>query len=388
MKFFLVILPTVLLLGCSRASSPDKLLDFFEGHSNVKTFQYDDHSDDNLIRTREVVFGDVDQIYVRHNDNFSVDDSGRVYIESQKSIYVYDSNGDDIGIIGKEGRGPGEFLAIHNMSVVGGMLYVFDANQSKISVFNTDSFELSHEVKVPLINDMRAMGDFAVLGKDSLVVGMRGIERKDGSSITQVYTYYHLMNHSGEFNERPLAKADIVDFYEIRNQRGVSYPHIPFDRSTLFSFSVIGKLYLIWTGEIAIKVLNSKGNYINGFFYPYPNARVKGDSDFPVYFETLGFSIPDTRQILGDRLPESHPAVSHFFVDGEERIWVSTIIEDADNNEWWVLQDNGELVRKFKWPIEEPIEAVKNGRMYTRKMDEESGSYQVNRYRIEFDEDQ
>lgn len=386
MKFYWLILSILLFLSCTQSSQPETLPDFFAGYSNVETFEYDESPDGSFSFTRDKVFGDIEQFYVKHNDNFRVDDSGRVYIESQRSIHVYNNNGDYKGSIGREGRGPGEFLTIHSIAVNNRLLYVYDANQSRISVFDTDSFELNNEINVQSINNMRGMGDFAVLDNDYLIVGVRDNKRIDGSSITQRYTHYYLIDHSGYFEETAVAIIDISDYYEISNQRGISYPPVPFDRTTLFSLSATGKIYLLWTGQIAIKVLDSKGNYLNGIYYPYPNVPVKDDSDFPIYYESIGLSIPDTRQILGDRLPNSHPAVSHFFVDDKERIWVSAIIEDVDKYEWWVLQKNGELVNKFEWSRDEPIEAVRNGKMYTRQMDEESGSHQIVRYRIEFEE--
>ncbi len=41
---------------------------------------------------------------------------------------------------------------------------------------------------------------------------------------------------------------------------------------------------------------------------------------------------------------------------------------------------------KFEWPRDEPIEVVKNGYMYTRQTEQETGLQQVVRYRIEMTE--
>jgi hypothetical protein len=68
--------------------------------------------------------------------------------------------------------------------------------------------------------------------------------------------------------------------------------------------------------------------------------------------------------------------------DDSNRLWVSTIVEDFDVYEWWVLEDNGELITKFDWPRDEPIEVIKNGKMYTRQTDEETGLERIVRYQI------
>jgi len=385
-KNYIVILSCVLIYACDHSSNQIELPQFFSGHSNIEVFSENTDPVVTFSFHNERVFGDSELLYISNRDKIGVDDKGRVYIENQKSIHVYEEDGKYIGKIGREGRGPGEFLTIHNISLKCGLLYVYDANQSKISVFDTESFELNREISIPLINDMRGMGDFAVLEIDDLIVGVRETKRLEDSAVTQRFMHYYLLDHSGNFAEPAIAIADISDYYEIRNQRGVSYPPVPFDRETLFSLSETGKIYLLWTDQIAIKVLDAKGNFLNGILYPFPNVPVKDDSDFPIFYETIGLSIPDTKQILGDRLPESYPAVSHFFVDDEERIWLSTIVKDLNIYGWWILEETGELITKFEWRRDEPIEVVKNSKMYTRETDEESGLVQVVRYRIEFEE--
>ncbi|MCC5906914.1 MAG: hypothetical protein JJU13_11940 [Balneolaceae bacterium] len=45
-----------------------------------------------------------------------------------------------------------------------------------------------------------------------------------------------------------------------------------------------------------------------------------------------------------------------------------------------------ELITWFEWPRDEPIEIIKNGYLYTRETDEETGLQQVVRYRIVMEE--
>lgn len=378
----LIILFCIFNTGCSQSSESEILPEFFESHSNVDVFSVASDPVVTFSFTKEKVFGDSDDFYLSNSDNVGVDDQGNVFIENQRSIHVYGSDGSYAGSIGREGRGPGEFQTIHNFKLRGGKIYVYDANQSRVSVFNTNSFDLKREINIPMIDGMRGMGEFAVLDDDDLIVGMRETKRESNSAITERFMHYFLIDDSGHSDEEALKISDISDYYEITNQRGTSYPPIPFDRTTLFSVSDNGNIYFLWTDQIAIKVLGSQGNFLKGIFYPYSNVQITDDSDFPVFFETLGLSISDTKQILGNRLPETHPAVAHFLVDDEERLWLSTMIDDENVYEWWVLERNGEMITKFKWARDEPIEAVRNGHVYTRQTDEETGLQTVVRYRI------
>src|SRR6056297_8983 len=376
----------IFIYSCTQSTEHVALPEFFEGYLNVKTFEPIENPNVSFSFVKEKVFADSEDIYLSNSDNIGVGDSNKVFIENHRSIDVYENNGDYKGSIGREGRCPGEFQTIHNFKLRNGKLYVFDANQSKVSIFDTATFELTHEIDIPIIDGMRGMGDFAVMDDDFLNVGMRETKREANSVITQRYLHFFLIDYSGHIDEMPLKIADISDYYEIANQRGASYPPIPFDRTTLFSVSSIGNIYFLWTDQVAIKVLDSKGNFLNGIFYPYSNVHVKNDSAFPVFYDTLGLSISDTRQILGEKLPDSHPAVSHFFVDDEERLWMSTITDDENVYEWWVLEETGEFITKFEWQRDELIEVIKNGKMYTRQTDEETGLQHVVRYGVELRE--
>jgi len=71
-------------------------------------------------------------------------------------------------------------------------------------------------------------------------------------------------------------------------------------------------------------------------------------------------------------------------IDDQDRLWVATTVDDMNVFEWWVLEESGEVVTRFDWPRSKPIEVVRNGHVYTRETDENTGLQQVVRYRIEF----
>ncbi|MEX0660933.1 MAG: hypothetical protein WEA58_06425 [Balneolaceae bacterium] len=86
-----------------------------------------------------------------------------------------------------------------------------------------------------------------------------------------------------------------------------------------------------------------------------------------------------------DNLPETWPAMDDMLIDDENRLWVSTIVDDFDIYEWWVLEETGGLITKFEWPRNEPIEVVNNSYMYTRQTDEETDLQEVVRYSFEME---
>ena len=82
-------------------------------------------------------------------------------------------------------------------------------------------------------------------------------------------------------------------------------------------------------------------------------------------------------------LPSNWPVIRSFIIDDKYNIWVATTVENMNVYEWWLLEPSGELITTFDWSRDEPIEAIKNGKMYTRQTDEETGLEQVVRYNVE-----
>ena len=87
-----------------------------------------------------------------------------------------------------------------------------------------------------------------------------------------------------------------------------------------------------------------------------------------------------------NKVPDTWPAMDNMIIDDDGRLWIATIVEDLDVFEWWLLEETGELLSKFKWPRDEPIVTVKNGKVYTRQTDVETGLERVVRYGIEMAE--
>ncbi len=70
-------------------------------------------------------------------------------------------------------------------------------------------------------------------------------------------------------------------------------------------------------------------------------------------------------------------------IDDQNRLWISTIVKDLDVYRWWVLEENGKLLARFTWPRNREIEVIKNGFVYAKETEDETGLERVVRYRIE-----
>lgn len=379
---YCLILSFCFLNACGNPSETETLPDFFDGYSDVKIISEPSNPLLDISFSKEMYFGDSDNLLMDYALDVEVDHSGNVFLKNEHSIHVFDQNGNYKESIGREGRGPGEFLVIHNLKIKNGRLYVYDANLSRVSIFDTDTFELKNEISIPSINGLVGLGEFDILNDEFLIVGMPESKQSSDRAVLQRYMHYFLVDHNGQAIDPAIKTTKIINYYEVNNSRGTSIPPIPFGRTTLFTLSPSGNMYFAWTDQIAIKVFDSAGSFMRGIFYPYQNVAIEDDSDFMGLYKVLNI-IPDTKRILGDELPESFPAISNLIVDEKERIWLSAVIDDDNLDEWWVLEKSGELIAKFTWPKDEPIEMVRDDKIYTRKTNEESGTQQIVRYGLE-----
>jgi hypothetical protein len=361
----------------------DKIPSFLEGYSNVSSLKLNGSEIESTLElnNRETIISNSDSIFYKRFNNLEVDSLERIYVKNEETIHIYDKGGNYIKTLGREGSGPGEFKVIHNFKIKNFHLYVYDANLARISVYELSSFDLKNVISVPTVSGKIGLGEFSIRNDGTIIVGMTESKRKRNSPITDKYMHYYIIDKEGLINKKELLSTSLSSYFEVENERGTSYPPIPFDRTTLFSMSKSDKLYFAWTGKIAIKKFDRVGKYLKGYYYPYDNIEVVGDIDYPKVYSVLDI-ISDTKRVLGNRLPESKPAVKHFFVDDKERIWLSTITSDNDTYEWWVINENGAFLAKFILPKNEIIKVVRDGIAYTIKQDAESGFYFINRYEI------
>jgi hypothetical protein len=162
-----------------------------------------------------------------------------------------------------------------------------------------------------------------------------------------------------------------------------------FFSKSLFAISDDDVIYTARSEEFKVDVRNTEGTILRTISHPYTNLPVTRGELIDLYEEketsVMGDGVEEAMIAEADSIPDTWPALNELLVDDENRLWVSTIVEDFDVYEWWILEESGELITTFKWPRDETIEVIKNGKMYTRETDEGTGLQQVVRYRIEME---
>jgi len=360
-----------------------------------------------ILFEKEMEFGSSDELMIGGLGSFSVDKTNKVYIgdTQQHTIHIFDQNGQHTASLGGQGRGPGEFQFVGYLKIVENLLYAFDPPQFQFNVFSTENFDLVETIPFNVknkrdfdelreydlgfmhpINKNRFLGSFSTL----MVFADPSHPNYNLNDRTRLF---YLIDNTGaiisdKIFEYPTFRALTATLNgEQRNTQFEFLGH------TLISISSDPEIYIARTEDFLIKVFNSTGQYVRAFYYPFDKRvftreaairqqeRLYEGDDY-----VLEYRSSVIRYAPEEQIPPYWPALNDLLVDDEDRIWVSTIIENDEEYEWWVLNNDGTVLARFYWPVDEPIKVVKNDYLYTLETDQETGLQQVVRYRIELEE--
>ncbi len=356
----------------------------------------------------KVVFSDADENFIGSKENIAVDKHNNVYIAvgglgTIQSIYVFQPDGQYIKNIGRKGRGPGEFEMLSNISIRSDTLFAYDNIQKRITIFFLKDAKSNKSI-VPdrrSLNRIEALDNYLVssdfypvadgkilmkFNKASLFINAVLKKKTNKTEKDDRWFRYYLINEEGEVDSNQIFQQKDTGFQDALSPFNEN--RLPYARSTLISIGPNDKIYSAWTEDFLIKIFSPNGEYERAIYFPIEKSTLNPDKIIEKYKR---YPIPKSVATGADH-PKTWPALNDMFIDDEGRIWVSTITDDDENYEWWILNNKGELISKFNWPgkrldrnIErKQISLVKNGYMYIHEKDTLTDDIQVARYRIVF----
>lgn len=390
----------VISTSCAYDETSD-LPDHIRDYDNLIVFPADLDPLFNIKLERVQVFGETDNVFFGRIGKISIDQEQRVYIsdELQKVIHVYSEDGNHLTKFGREGQGPGEFQQISDIGIENDRIHILDSRQEKISVYDLQTYHHLSDYNVS-IRDLQSNsaawisrtqdqglnyrvtnlficsdGNYLLFFNDSSL----GTPSLDDRTF-EVSIYDPL--------ERNFLAHDILSFkwtgrvmvFE-NDDMSVFFHSMPYKRSSEFDFRN-GQIVHGWTEEMFFKFFNQDGEYQKSFYYPF--SKVTLNVNDIINHHIFGkLSTLTIEAIQNDTLPETWPAFDSIMLDDENRLWISAIVENLDTYEWWILDENGELIARLNLPAIESVQAIQNGYLYTREMEEETEIQQIVKYRIE-----
>lgn len=208
----------------------------------------------------------------------------------------------------------------------------------------------------------------------------------------EIFIHFVIQNRTGDIISEPFLKVRdrVYLSQEVETEiASMSVMHdFPFSPKTVFDVANNGVIYSAWTSDFKIDVYSPEGEKLRSIEHPFENQPLDIEKLRAHYKETnymwqLGEGVTEKILEQEENIPGAWPAIQDLLIDDENRLWVSTVVEDQDVYEWWLMEETGELITKFEWPQDKPIELIRNGNIYTREEQADSGEDEVVRYGFE-----
>jgi len=332
--------------------------------------------------------------------NGVVDENGRLIIldvnfgggtfPPDNRIIVFQPDGTYLTQIGRSGQGPGEYGLAGIPDVKAGKVYVQDITNSRLNIYSAEDYSFVSTVLLEQwdVRKHEAVVDFELgtpLFRHDGNLLARFINRvPDNESRSEIK--YLLVNTDGDvLNTEPLV---FPGGFTVRPQTVPPGPIIslPFMGTTITALSPDDALYSALTREFLIKKHDANGIYQSAIYYPIAGVPV----DLNSYTGSSRHSLSDIRTAfdhIDEEIPESTSPLIALKVDDEHRIWAGVLANPGlENFEWWILDRSGKLLAKLDHPRSQLIIDIKNGYLYNKETDEETGAEFVVKYLIELTE--
>lgn len=312
-----------------------------------------------------------------------VDGTGHVFRYDQNDVVIkkYSPSGELVGTIGREGRGPGEFVRIAALQVYDEQLKVYDADLMRISFFDIESRE---QVRSFLLEyeswDIEGAKylfprTFTMIGNQRYLVSVQ-TEKEEGER----YSAYYLVNEVNEIISEKIVetqnKTTHIGNTKAGYRAGIT---LPFSDRGEIVMSNSGHIYHMNTGEFLIRKYNIEGELEKAFYMPFEKDPLEEQ-------EVLDQYHPNMHPVFDDvEYPETWPAIEQILIDDENRMWVAAIVNDKTIHQWFIIDEtSGDLLATFDWPRSKKVFAIQNGKLYAEMNDPEAGAKVVVGYTSDF----
>lgn len=305
----------------------------------------------------------------------AADSHGVLYVGDavNRHILVFSAEGRALETIGSQGRGPGEFEAIHEvLAGRGDSLYVFDASLGRLSVFSPRrGHPLAYTVRIATEEGI----PYHFFVPADPARGFLFVFRQVAAGSISV----HRVGSKGVADPNPVLRGRAAAAFVKRTGSGITKSTPLFGRKPMIGLARSpDRVYYGWSDSLELDFFDLDGR---------PTGRLRADArSIPVTSRDLKYELRATnalrRKLLAQSEPPAEkPAMRSVFVDDSSRVWVERYTADPAVSEWWVFPADGG--RHAVVPLDEKVRLrlVRDGRAYAVSR----GEYDVpvvERYRV------
>jgi hypothetical protein len=321
--------------------------------------------------------------YIR---NIHILSDGHLVVQNYPDHQLYEltPDGELVGIIGREGRGPGEFIQTYMSHLaIDDSLHVFDFNNSRHQVFTRDEpgqWTYSRESafqRVRLDGLKEQIPDRVVRSTDGETFGLFRIHPTARDTLQAQYMYVSKVDqnieHAGDVSRLRLASELAIHRGENNSMSVINNRR--FKRSFYTFRPETDEVLLIQNTSNDITVIDSSGKETVNGQLPYERFPVNRRS-LDESLVNVNYSYAGMEEIVQDKLLDYEPYYRNVVLH-DNRLWVNLARSDSDKPNWVVTTLEGELLEAFHGPEEITEVTIHGNRMYGSVRDTDGAVYLV-----------
>ena len=317
--------------------------------------------------------------------DMAVDSRGRLYVADSgwDGLLVFSDTGVPEGVIGRAGKGPGEFERVSAVRIdAQDSVYVWDSSLDRLTIFSPDEHEYVHSFTVQY--DRMLPGGFVGAVDGGFLIRYFGIPGWGLPAGMENLVKVKLLDWSGKAIMDSVAYLPREEML-VHDMGGVlAGMDLPFGSAPHFVLAPDQTLYYGSNSAIRLvrTVMDGASNEIIEVSH-IPVSVSKAERDRIIKEEEERAF----RRMLRDQLPEVKPAFVRIVPDDEGRLWIAlSRAEKVTVVEWLVVDSTGTVVARTELPEYVRLYAVREGRAYGRLTSPETDVPMVVAWAIDFSE--
>jgi hypothetical protein len=378
-----VISIALVFISCSKSPENAASVEVVDGIELVHNTAVPLHPEKSLSLEEELAIGgdDGDNALIVEAGYFIVDKDGTFYIANRRdfNIKVFDKEGNYLHTIGKKGEGPGEFQYVGYITfLLDGRLLVMDQRAQRTSLFESSGeFISSHQWK-------KRYSQLVLTTNASYFV--QELVREEGADplaerrlvIDEIDLDGNEINSFGEFKLPEFKTLDVGGGVIV-----ISVPHSP--RSIFTGDLWNQNIYHCLNSQYLIEVYDPQGNILRKIDRPYEPLPFTSEDkkNFLARYERR----PDERMkklVEGMDFPSVKNVTSKMFTDDQGNLWIQTLEQREEGEISFTafdIFDKDGFYDSRVWLDVFP-EIVQQGKVYSRRQDQETGYVYLKRHRM------
>lgn len=313
----------------------------------------------------------------------TVDNEQNIYISDvlAGNIKQFSSKGEFITTIGRQGKGPGEFMVPKNISINKDLLHVFDDQLLRLT-----SFEIGDSTELKSTMSINKNGNSV---PDQVLTTNNG---KKYSIATPAYTKENLdqkkevkvslLDENGAIVKQSFLKTSAQEYVAIKNGDEFAVGVMPFGNKPLFEVGGDNTLYYAYNNKMKLFKYTSDGELVNEFSYEVDEKVPLKDEDWKKELERLRYDSNALYDLKEKADKKYLPIFDWFVVDNKNRMWIAVNTKDRENYRLLILDQEGNNISSTALPRSTELKVIRDNYAFGIKKAEDN-THSVVRYKIQ-----